>query len=148
MTIGAILGPGQLLARLVDLSGGHRIDILTIGIAAAALMPLAIMALALAGPSPAGAIVFSLGYGISAGMMSIVRAVAPIRLFGQAAYATTMGRLLVPQNIAFASAPLVFAAVRESAGPGVLLAVTLVVALLALAALVVLRIRTFGSGAP
>ena len=147
VAIGAVLGPAQLLARLVDMFGGHRLDILTVGVAAAALMPLAILALAFAGPSDVGAVVFCVGYGLSAGAMSIVRAVAPIRLFGPARYATMLGRLLVPQNIAFAAAPLVFATIRERAGTDALLAVALGVAILGLASFAVLRVKA-GSTPP
>lgn len=145
VAVGIMLGPGQLVARLLEIFGGHKLDILTIGVAAAALMPVAILALALDGSSLAGALVFTLGYGLSAGTLSIVRAVAPIRLFGQAGYAVVVGRLLVPQNIAFASAPLLFAAIREAGGSGALLGFTLVAALASLAGFVLLRVR---AGAP
>lgn len=141
VAIGAMLGPGQLISRLTELGGGHKLDILTLGTAAAALMPLALLALGFGGSTIAGALVFSVGYGISAGTMSIVRAVAPIRLFGQAGYALVLGRLLVPQNIAFASAPLLFSAIRQTGGAGALLVFTMAVSLLSLAGLLTLRIR-------
>ena len=104
-------------------------------------MPLALAALLAFGTTVAGAAAFSIGYGLSAGLISIVRAVAPLRLFGVAAYATVTGRLGVPQNIAFAAAPLGFAAIRERFGSQVLVAVALVVGLICLLTMAALARR-------
>ena len=140
VAIGAVLGPAQICARLIDLAGARRVDILAMGVAAAALMPLAILAL-MAGALPAAAVGFAAGYGLSAGTMTIVRAVAPLRLFGREAYAVVTGRLAVPQNVAFAAAPLAFAGLGEALGPRALLGVALAVSLLALATMVTLARR-------
>jgi hypothetical protein len=147
VAMGTLLGPGQLLARLLDVFGGHRIDILTVGLASALIMPLALLVVLLDGQSAWAAMVFTLGYGISAGLMSIVRAVAPLRLFGRAAYASVLGRLAVPQNIAFAFSPLVLAGVRQGGGTNALLGVVMAAALISLAALVVLRRRAVAPAA-
>jgi hypothetical protein len=55
--------------------------------------------------------------------MTIVRSVAPLTLFGRDAYAVVLGRLAVPQNIAFALSPMLLAAVMNHAGPRATLAV-------------------------
>jgi predicted MFS family arabinose efflux permease len=141
VAIGTLLGPGQLLARLLDMFGGHRIDILTVGLAACLIMPVALLVVLLDGESAWAAMVFTMGYGISAGLMSIVRAVAPLRLFGRAAYAFMLGRLAVPQNIAFAFSPLVLAGVRSQGGSNALLWAVMAAALISLGALVLLRQR-------
>lgn len=141
VSIGALLGPGQVLARLFEMAGGRKIGIMAIGVGSAALMPLALLALLLWGTTPAGAVAFTVGYGLSAGLISIVRAVAPLRLFGAAAYATMLGRLGLPQNIAFASAPLGFALLREHFGVRVLLEVSLGIGIVCVAAMVLLARR-------
>lgn len=148
VAIGALIGPGQVLARGFEMAGGHRLGIMTVGVGAATLMPLALVALLLWGVSPAGAIAFSMGYGLSAGLASIVRAVAPLRLFGPAAYATVLGRLSVPQNMAFAAAPLGFAIIRETFGSRVLIEVSLGLALVTLASMAELarRVRRAQAG--
>jgi len=141
VSVGALLGPGQVLARVFEMVGGHRIGILPVGIGAMALMPLALAALLVWGTSPAGAVLFAIGYGLSAGLISIVRAVAPLRLFGAAAYAAILGRLGVPQNIAFAAAPLGFAAIREGVGSVALVWVSLILGLVCLATMTMLARR-------
>ena len=141
VSMGGLMGPGQVLARAFEMAGGHRLGILTLGIGSAALMPLALLALLLWGTSPAGAMAFAMLYGLSAGLISIVRAVAPLRLFGTAAYAQVLGRLGLPQNIAFGVAPLGFAVLREHVGSVFLVWVSLALALVALAAMVELSRR-------
>lgn len=142
VSIGALIGPGQVLARGFEMAGGHRLGIMTVGVGAAILMPLALVSLLAWGVSPYGAIAFSMGYGLSAGLASIVRAVAPLRLFGPAAYATMLGRLGVPQNMAFAAAPLGFAMIRETFGARALVEVSLVLSLICLASMTELARRT------
>ncbi len=140
VALGIVLGPAQLIARLIDLLGGRRIGILETGVAAAALMPLAILALT-AGALPAAAILFALGFGLSAGTMTIVRTVAPLRLFGREAFAVMTGRLAVPQNVAFAFAPLAFAVLADAFGPSGPIAAALVASVLSLATMLVLERR-------
>lgn len=141
VSIGALVGPGQVLARGFEMLGGERLGILVIGVGSGVLMLMALGALLLWGAVPSGAVVFSIGYGLSGGLMSIVRAVAPLRLFGAAAYATMVGRLGVWQNAAFAAAPLGFALVLERFGSTVLVAMAFAVGLACLLALALLARR-------
>lgn len=138
VAIGSLIGPGQVLARAFDILGGARFPILNVGVAAAILMPIALVVLLLAGTTPAGAIVFVFAYGLSAGLMSVVRAVAPLKLFGAAAYAVVTGRLGVPQNMAFALAPLGFALLKEQFGAPSVAIVSLMVAFSCLVSTVLL----------
>ena len=132
VAIGGLFGPGQVLARGFEMVSGKRVDILTIGIVAAVLMLIGLGTLLGWGEVTAGAIMFSVAYGLSAGLISIVRAIAPLRLFGAPAYARILGRLNVPQNIAFAMTPFGFAVVRESWGARALVEISLGLALLCL----------------
>lgn len=139
--IGGLFGPGQVLARAFDMLGGHRVDILKVGVGAMLLMAASLVWLLLEGRSEAGAVLYALGYGISAGILSIVRAITPLRLFGPKAYAEVLGRLGVPQNAAFASAPLGFAIILERWGVDTLVILSLALALVGLAASALLAVR-------
>ncbi len=137
LAIGALLGPGQVLARLFEILGGARLGILATGVLAAALMPVA-LAILLVGGGTVTAIVFVIGYGASAGLMSIARAVTPLHLFGSEAYAIMVGRLSVPQNLAFAAGPFLFAATLHAYGVAAFLTLGLAAALLSLGAMLML----------
>jgi MFS family permease len=138
VAIGTLIGPGQVLARAFDMLGGSRFPILNVGIASALLMPFALAVLLAAGTSPIGAMVFVFAYGFSAGLMSVVRAVAPLKLFGAAAYAVVTGRLGLPQNMAFAAAPLGFALLKDEFGAPAVAILSLAVALVCLVSVVLL----------
>ena len=147
VAIGGLFGPGQVLARGFEMVGGKRVDILTIGIVAAVLMLIALGSLLAWGELVAGAVVFSVSYGLSAGLISIVRAIAPLRLFGAASYARVLGRLNVPQNIAFALTPFGFAVISESWGARALVEVSLGLALLCLVSTALLHRRVMAAEA-
>lgn len=138
LAIGVLLGPGQVLARLFEIAGGGRLGILATGVLAAALMPVALAILLVGGSATPTAIAFVVAYGASAGLMSIARAVTPLYLFGSEAYAVTVGRLSVPQNLAFAAGPFLFAATLHSYGIAAFVTLGLVAALLSLGAMIML----------
>jgi predicted MFS family arabinose efflux permease len=143
---GAAMGPAQILSRLAEIMFGRRLGLLMVGVIASAVMPLA-MGLPLVAPVvPATAICFVAGYGLSAGAMTIVRNAAPLMLFGHATYATMNGWLLLPQNLAFASAPIVFAAALTHGGPAAPIVMALLASLAALASMILLE-RRFGAKA-
>jgi hypothetical protein len=86
------------------------------------------------------AIAFVVGYGLSAGTMTVVRSVLPLVLFGPADYARLLGRLALPQNTAFALSPTAYAAVMSAAGPRGALVLSCLGAALALAAMIGLNV--------
>lgn len=143
VAIGALFGPGQLLARLFELAGGHRLGILTVALIATGLVPCALGLLLVGGGTVPVALGFVLSYGFAAGLVSIARVVVPLRLFGAAAYAAMSGRLALPQNIAFGLSPLALATIREAGGSQALLAVAIAASASACAAvaLLVARVR-------
>lgn len=145
VTIAALLGPAQMSSRLIEIAGGHRLDILIVGVLAIGLMPVALLVLLAFGTSPAGAVAFTFLYGFSAGLISVVRAVSPLRLFGRAAYATELGRLALPQNIAFAASPMVLAAVRQGFGSMALVGLVMAAAIVSFCAMAVLARRATGA---
>ena len=134
--VAALMGPSQVLARIAEVAFGHRAGILNVGLVSAAMMPVAVLIPMMADHSVSAAILFIVGYGVSAGAMTIVRSVLPLALFGRERYARLIGQLALPQNAAFALSPVVFASVMSASGPKAVLLLSLAVALLATVAMV------------
>jgi MFS family permease len=109
VAVAAMIGPGQVLGRIVEWSAGTRIALLTRARLGALLFPLGALALPFGGPAAAGG--FALLYGMSNGILTINRGTLPLALFGPQGYATLLGWLAVPVLLAQASAPTVAAPV-------------------------------------
>lgn len=139
--IGALFGPGQVLSRVFELVGGYRLPIMATGLLAVGLVPVSLGLFLVWGASSAGALAFVLLYGFAAGLTSIARAIVPLRLFGAGAYAAMSGRLALPQNLAFGSAPLCLAAIREASGAAAMMTTVMAVALASLLAMALLALR-------
>ncbi|HEY8288843.1 MAG TPA: MFS transporter, partial [Acetobacteraceae bacterium] len=84
-------------------SMGSRFGLLVRARVAALLFPLAAAALPIGGPAVATG--FAVLYGMSNGIMTINRGTLPLALFGSAGYATMLGWLAVPVQLAQATAP-------------------------------------------
>jgi hypothetical protein len=82
------------------------------------LTPLALAALLLQ-LGVAGATLFAFGQGVSNGLITIARGVAPLVLFGQAGYGATLGAMAAPILLAIAAAPALYAALVEVYGHGI-----------------------------
>jgi predicted MFS family arabinose efflux permease len=103
----ALIGPGQVLGRVVDWALGRWWRVLTRARLAAALMPLAVVVLVLAPGGPVAVAAFAVLYGMSNGILSINRGTLPLAIFGPAGYAALLGWLAVPPLLAQAAAPSV-----------------------------------------
>jgi predicted MFS family arabinose efflux permease len=136
--VGTLIGPSQIAARIAEVAFGGRAGILAVGVIAMAVLPVAIALPLVAELSVPVAVGFMIGYGLSAGAMTIVRSVAPLTLFGRDAYAVVLGRLAVPQNVAFALSPMLLAAVMSHAGPRATLGVVCGASVLGFAAMLAL----------
>lgn len=104
VALGALIGPAQVTARLIEMaSGGRHHPIWTLA-AAAGLSAVGLTMLALGLPL-VGAAIFL--YAAGNGIFSIARGALPLALFGADRYAPVMGRLARPSLIAQAIAPTV-----------------------------------------
>ena len=126
VALGALFGPAQVFARLVEKAFGKHYHPIWTMIAGAILVCAGIVTLWLAFPLAAFAlIVFGAGNGIT----SIVRGTLPLALFGGSNYAVLIGQLARPALLAQALAPSLFALLIDIGGSGlsleVLSAVTL-----------------------
>ena len=106
--IATLVGPMQVLGRLMELGAGGRLRAVHVGAVAFASMVLALAGLFLLhGASPLAFVIAGL-YGISNGLMTIVRGVVPAELYGRRHYGLLLGRLARPAFVARALAPFAF----------------------------------------
>jgi len=118
VALGALIGPAQVTARLVEMaSGGRHHPIWTLA-GAAGLSAVGLVMLALGLPL-AGAAIFL--YAAGNGIFSIARGALPLALFGPDRYAPVMGRLARPSLIAQAVAPTIGATLLVAWGTDVTL---------------------------
>jgi predicted MFS family arabinose efflux permease len=81
-----------------------------------AALPAALLTLAILGSSAYAVGLFCILYGLSNGVLTILRGTLPASMFGRKQYGAISGALAAPALIAKASGPLVFAMVLDSAG--------------------------------
>lgn len=137
--IAMVMGPAQVLARFVEVIGGHRFDPLMTGrVALGALV--ASVAVLLALPASLGtAIAFAALYGAAQGLVTIARATVPLQLFGATGYGTLMGRITGLRFVANAASPFLFAAAMTHLGIDAALWISGIIAAIALALFLMLR---------
>lgn len=107
----AVMGPSQVVGRLLLFGLGRRVSPVTAGRIALGLQPVAVLVLALLPTSLAGIYAFAILYGLVNGTMTIVRATAIPDLLGRAGYGAISGLLALPPTAVHAATPLVAALV-------------------------------------
>jgi hypothetical protein len=132
---------------MVDLALGPRTTAMATGLFSAVLLPLSLLPL-LAGGQAGWASLFTLAFGVSSGLMTVVRAALPLELAGAAGYGTLTGRLALPGNVMIAAAPPLFAAILAAGGPLAAAGLAGALGLVALAALVLLALSGAGRSPP
>ncbi len=139
VTIGALFGPSQVLARIVEFVFARRVHPLNVARFAVGLLLAAFALLALAGFSVASAAAFAVMFGMCNGLITIARGAVPLALFGAGGYGHLMGRIALPFLIMQAIAPLALAFVAERTSDPAVLAVLAAFALIAFAGFVSIR---------
>jgi MFS family permease len=133
---GALIGPAQVAARVLEFGLLRKLHPLTSTRLAAAAHPVAAVALvAFGGPA---AYVFAILHGAGNGILTIAKGTFPLALFGAAGYGKRLGWLNAPARILQAAAPLIFGAALTTWGLSAIW-LTAGVGLAALAALLLLR---------
>lgn len=112
----ALVGPSQVAGRLLLMLAGERAATRTSGAVVTTLLPLAMLVLWLAPPTPAWLAVFAVVFGIANGVSTILRGVAPAEWLGREHLGRVMGALGMPMMIAMALAPLATAAIWSTSG--------------------------------
>ena len=111
--IGALFGPAQVGARLIEFSFGRNIHPLWVARFALTVLLCGFVMLTFAGFTVAAAAVFALMFGGANGLITITRGALPLALFGPHGYGRLIGRLAGPFQIMQAAAPLMMAFVVE-----------------------------------
>lgn len=147
-----LVGPMQALARFVDLILGNRFSINNVALLSAFLVMASFAVLLPYGVSIATATGFAFVIGVGHGLFAIARNMLPLTLFGQREYGAYMGRLMLPQNIFNAGAPVAFAAIISQYGPTTALWLTWASSTIALLSVIALtrycRAATMGMSSP
>ena len=115
--IWALVGPMQATARFAELMSSGKHSILTTAMGSAVMTTLSFSAFLLGGVSVPSAVVFCLLMGLGHGLFAVARNTLPLALFGAREFGSYLGRLMVPQNIANALAPVLFAFIIERISP-------------------------------
>lgn len=137
ITASALVGPAQVLARLIEFVAGNRFRVhpLVTARVASVLHPLGGLMLLLAGLVPWAAGIFALLHGAGNGLLTIAKGTLPLALFGAQGYGARQGLLAVGQRIAQAAAPFLVAVILERWGGWAALLLTGVLSGIALLAL-------------
>ncbi|WP_443673961.1 MFS transporter [Microvirga arvi] len=127
VALGALVGPSQVGARVVEMAFGRHYHPIWTMIASVSLVATGVILLAAGFPILALALAL---YGAGNGIGSIAKGTLPLALFGPFGYASLMGRLAMPSLLAQALSPSLGAFLIEWRGPDAALAVLAAVAAL------------------
>ncbi len=136
VSAGALIGPAQVLARIVEASFLSRYHPLVSTRLACLTHPIGAIILALAGGG--AATVFALFHGAGNGILTIARGTLPLAIFGPRNYGYRLGIIGAPARMAQAIAPLAFGLLIDRMGSRILI-VSSALSLAALLALFMLR---------
>jgi MFS family permease len=118
ITAGALIGPAQVLARILEAGFLSRYHPLLSTRLACLTHPIGAGILALAGGGAAG--VFGVFHGAGNGILTIARGTLPLAIFGPENYGYRLGLLGAPARMAQAAAPLAFGLLIDVIGSRVL----------------------------
>jgi len=104
--VGALVGPMQVLGRLLEFVFLSKLHPSRVGVLAMWLLPASLGLLALGGSHPGGLALFALLYGCCNGVMTIVRGAIPAELYGREHYGVVNGAMATPVLLAKAAGPI------------------------------------------
>jgi MFS family permease len=113
---GALIGPAQVAARLVEFTLLRRASPMISARLATVMHPIGATLLVIFGPIMA--VPFVLLHGGGNGLLTIARGTLPLALFGAAGYGLRTGLMAAPARILQGAAPLLFGLVLDRGGPG------------------------------
>jgi MFS family permease len=133
---GALFGPAQVVARIIEAGFLSRYHPLLSTRLACLTHPIGAAIFAVAGGAASG--VFAISFGLGNGILTIARGTLPLAIFGPKDYGYRLGLIGAPARMAQAAAPLVFGFLIDAMGIRVLI-VSSALSLSALLALCMLR---------
>jgi MFS family permease len=136
VSAGALIGPAQVVARIVEASFLSRYHPLLSARLACLTHPIGAAIVAFVGGSAASA--FAICHGTGNGILTIARGTLPLAIFGPQNYAYRLGIIGAPARMAQAAAPLAFGLLIDLLGAKILI-VSSALSLAALLALFLVR---------
>jgi MFS family permease len=133
---GALFGPAQVVARIIEASFLSRYHPLLSTRLACLTHPIGAAILAVMGGAVSSA--FAIFFGLGNGILTIARGTLPLAIFGPKDYGYRLGIIGAPARMAQAAAPLAFGLLIDAMGSGVLI-ISSALSLSALLALFMLR---------
>lgn len=127
-----VIGPSQVASRIVEFALARWLTPMMSAWFGAVMLPVGVILLL--GGAPA--VVFAAFYGISNGILTITRGVVPMHVFGPNGYATLMGRMALPSQVAQALMPTLVAPFLEQVSAHTALGVMGAVAAVAMLCLI------------
>jgi hypothetical protein len=137
--IGALFGPAQVVARVIELAFGRDVHPLWVARFAVGLLVVAFALLGAFGISPVAAAIFALMFGAANGLVTIARGALPLALFGSDGYGRLMGRISGFWLAMQSAAPLAMAFVAERVSDQAALMVACGFSVIALGCLAAIR---------
>jgi len=132
--LAALFGPMQVAGRLAEMAVARRVRSQTIGSITFAALPLALGLLLVFIDQLFAVAAFCIVFGLSNGVLTILRGTLPQELFGRAHYGAIAGALVSPALVARAAGPLAVAALMaETGSPRAVLALLMAIAALSFA---------------
>jgi MFS family permease len=137
--IGALFGPAQVGARVIEFAFGRNLHPLWIARIALTTLFSGFVMIAVLGIATPVAAAFAIIFGGSNGLITIARGAVPLALFGASGYGRLMGRLAFPFLMVQSAAPLIMAAVIDGVSDVAALALACVFGAAALVCFIVIR---------
>lgn len=109
LVLAALIGPMQVIGRLIERTWASATRPAVVGAYTFAALPAALLSLALFGHNAYAVGVFSVLYGLSNGVLTILRGTVPAVMFGRRHYGAISGALAAPALLSKASGPLLIA---------------------------------------
>lgn len=131
--VSTLIGPMQVAGRIGEMAFARHVRPQTVGKLTFAALPAGLLALLFLGEHQVAVAAFCMLYGISNGVLTIVRGTVPQTLFGRENYGAIAGALAGPSLLARAAGPIAAAAFIEiNSSPAWLLGILLAVSLVSL----------------
>lgn len=139
--VSSLRGVFQSLGRLAEILWGRNLDPFLFANISTGMMVIAFVPLAAGGVSTPAFLAFNILFGISLGLVTIVKGAVPLVLFGKHGYANVLASIATPGLIVTAAAPTAYAAILDTVGPVWGFVVLFVVSLASFAATLALAWR-------
>jgi MFS family permease len=114
--LASLIGPMQVAGRVGEMTLGRNTSPQTVGILTFAMLPAALLVLTLFGSSAWTVALFCMLYGVSNGILTIVRGSIPQALFGRENYGAIAGAMAGPSLLSKAAGPFAAAALLRPEG--------------------------------